>query len=128
MTRWIEALVAHVEASGLGTQGVDLFAQDLLETDDDGPTAVLAIQPGTTTNTGGNRKVDAPGLLVGVRAASFAAAWDRCDAIRDLIRTIGGQTIQGQAFLGVVAASPLEDAGRDERSRRQIVCRFEVYL
>lgn len=126
MTRWIESIAAHIEANALGAQGTSLFIQEMPETDDDGPTTVIAVERGTTMLVGGNGKVDMPGLLVGVRASTFGAAWDQCEAVRELLRAITNTTIQGTYFLGVAADGPLEDAGRDEKSRRQIMCRFVV--
>lgn len=128
MVMWIDALGAHVAANSLGTLGVDLFTEPMPEDDSDGPTTALMMEPGQTFIVGGNRIVDRPTLLLGVRATDWTTAFTRITAVRDLLRSVANQTVQGVTFLGVTPTDAVTSVGRDERKRIQFTARFEVVI
>lgn len=128
MVAWIDALGAHVQANGLGTLGTDLFTEPMPEDDTSGPTTCLVMEPGQSYLVGGNRIVDRPGLLLGVRGADWNAAYTQVNAVRDLLRVVANQTVQGVTFLGVTAQDTVTSVGRDERKRIQFTARFEVVI
>jgi hypothetical protein len=124
---WTEALARHIATNVPSfTVGQSLFIGVMPEDETDGPTGGLAIEPGTVITLGGNAIIDQPVLLFGVRAKSYQAAYDSITTVRELLRAINGQTINGTYFIGVKATSPVEDLDRDARGRQQYLARFEV--
>lgn len=127
MTDWVEALASHAAVNDLGTPFVDLFVGMMDDQGQPGAVAAFKEYKGTTRETF-TGSIDIPMLQVAVRAKSYKAAKDRIIAIRDLLKDIKNQSVQGVHFLRVAPDGWIKDIDRDAAGRQMFTADFEVWF
>lgn len=128
MADWVDALALHIAANGLGVAADTLFVGTMIDTDQPGPVVGLGEYKGREVETMGSNGVDVPMLQIAVRAPSYEDAKTRIAAVRNLLRAITNQTVQGTHFVRVQPDGNPKDVGRDDKGRQQFTADFEVWI
>lgn len=126
----LEAVATHLQASGHGTIGVDLFMQTML----DEPDVCRAVyeSPGTMpieTMGAAAYAVDRPRVRVVCRATrdDYPTARDEAKAIRLLLAAVVEQTIGGLKVNRISSTGSPEFLGTDSDDRPLVAVDFQVW-
>lgn len=120
----LDELALYLEQQGHGTRGTDLFAGQL---PDDPDTLVSLFEtPGAALLASLVDQVEERSVQVRARAASYAAARTKAEAIYALLHGKAQATLGGGAFTLIEAKQPPFSLGRDVKQRQEMAFTLRV--
>ena len=123
----LSEIALHLELSGVGVRGTDLFAGEIPANAP--PHAIGLLETGggapVFVHNQNRRIAETPGFQVRVRDPDYEAARQKIEAIAESL-TFRDRVLSGVRYLSVLPTQSPLDLGRDGNEHHLLVCNFDV--
>lgn len=121
-----KVLANYLESQGIGTVGVDIFAERLPESPDKAIAVVRYSGRAPVMILSGNIVIEQPSIQVLVRTTSFTKSESLIYQVRDLITSLHNINLDNLHILGIIPLGSPAVLERDSKNRVIMFCNFDT--